>query len=102
MDLNEAHILALDYLLNGGKSEILNIGTGEGNSVREIVQKVKEITGKDIPFDQGKERAGEYAKMIASTDKAKKILGWSPKHTLKDSVQSLVDWYTKYPHGWEK
>lgn len=101
VDLNEVHILALEYLLNGGKNEIINLGTGDGNSVMEIIQKVKEITGKDIPFNQGKERAGEYAKMIASTEKAEKILGWKPKHSLEKSVQSLVHWYTKHPHGWE-
>ena len=102
VDLNVAHILALEYLMNGGKSETINLGTGDGNSVMEIVQKVQEITGKNIPVSQGQERAGEYAKMVASTEKAQKILGWNPVHSLKDSVRSLVDWYSKHPAGWEK
>lgn len=102
VDLNSAHILALEYLMNGGKSETINLGTGDGNSVMEIVQKVKEITGKDIPVSKGQERVGEYATMIASTEKAEQILGWKPSHSLKDSVQSLVDWYKKYPNGWER
>ena len=101
VDLNEAHLLALEYLLNGGKSEIINLGTGDGNSVMEIVEKVEEITGKSIGVGQGHARAGEYAKMIASTKKAINILGWKPTHTLTESVQSLVDWYTKHPNGWK-
>ena len=95
VDLNEAHIKALEYLFNGGSSEIINLGTGDGNSVMEIVQQVEEIN-----VDQGPARAGEYAKMIASTKKAKEILGWVPARTLKNSVESLVSWYTKHPHGW--
>lgn len=102
VDLNEAHLLALEYLMKGGSSEIINLGTGTGNSVMEIVKQVEEITGNSIKVDSGETRAGEYAKMIASTEKAERVLGWKPEHTLKDSVQSLVDWYTKRPHGWEK
>ena len=51
---------------------------------------------------QGEARKGEYAKMIASTEKAKSILKWSPHHSLQESVKTLVAWYTKHPHGWEK
>lgn len=102
VDLNQAHLLALEYLTNGGKSEIINLGTGTGNSVMEIVKQVEEITGKKIAVDSGSERAGEYATMIALTEKAEKILGWKPEHSLKDSVQTLVDWYTGRPGGWEK
>lgn len=101
VDLNAAHILAVEHLLGGGTSDIINLGTGDGNSVMEIVKKVEEATGKHIEVSQGSERAGEYAKMVASTQKAEKILGWKPTHTLQDSVQSLVDWYTKHPNGWE-
>lgn len=102
VDLNNAHILALEYLMNGGSSEIINLGTGTGNSVKEIVTKVQEITGKSFDLKQGEARKGESPKLIASTEKAKSVLGWEPKHTLEDSVKSLVDWYTKHPHGWEK
>ena len=101
VDLNEAHLLALEYLINGGVSETINLGTGDGNSVMEIVKKVEEITGKHIEIGKSESRAGEYAKMVASTEKAEKVLGWKPTHTLQDSVQSLVSWYTKYPNGWE-
>ncbi len=102
VDLDSAHILALEYLMNGGQSETINLGTGEGNSVMEIVKQVEKITGKKIDLQTGEVRKGEPAKLIASTEKAAKVLGWKPTHTLEQSVQSLVYWYTKHPQGWEK
>ncbi len=101
VDLNEAHVKALEYLMNGGKSEIINLGTGTGNTVLEIVKKVEEITGKEIKVDTADARQGEYAKMIASIGKAESILGWKPAHTIQQSVESLVKWYTARPHGWD-
>jgi len=102
VDLNRAHLLALEYLFKGGESEIINLGTGTGNSVLEIVKKVEEVTGAKIHLDTGSERAGEYATMIASIEKAQRVLGWKPTHSLEDSVRSLVSWYTNRPKGWEK
>ncbi|MFA9289179.1 MAG: UDP-glucose 4-epimerase GalE [Weeksellaceae bacterium] len=101
VDLNTAHILALEYLLGGGKSEIINLGTGTGNSVMEIVDQVQDLTGHKFNVDRGPARAGEYPKMIADTTKAEKVLGWKPAHTLEQSVQSLVNWYKAHPKGWE-
>lgn len=100
VDLNEAHLKALGYLLGGGKSEIINLGTGTGNSVLEIVKKVEEVTGKKIALKKTSPRQGEYAKMIASIEKAKKVLDWQPKRTIEDSIRSLVKWYKIHPKGW--
>ena len=100
VDLNEAHLGALDYLINGGKSEIINLGTGTGNSVLEIVTTVEKITGKKLDRKKTEARKGEYAKMIADTSKAKTVLGWEPKRTISDSVNSLVKWYKNHPQGW--
>ncbi len=102
VDLNEAHLKAVEYLVSGGSSEIINLGTGKGNSVLEIVKAVEKITGINLPREKTQAREGEYAKMIADISKAKKILGWEPKRTIVDSVNSLVKWYKKYPQGWEK
>ncbi len=102
VDLNEAHIKALEYLESGGKSEIINLGTGTGNSVLEIVEKVEEITGKKLPREKGEERKGEYAQMYADISKAKSVLDWEPARSIEDSVKSLVKWYTDHPHGWIK
>jgi len=100
VDLNTAHLKALEYLLSEGKSEIINLGTGTGNSVLEIVSKVQEITGHVFEITRGPARQGEYAKMIASIEKAKSVLGWEPTHSLEQSVRSLVQWYTNHPNGW--
>lgn len=102
VDLNEAHLKALEYLSTGGESTLINLGTGSGNSVMEIVQAVQKITNK--PFDVGTApaRKGEYPTMIASTSRAEQVLGWKPARTLEQSVESLMAWYTKRPEGWKK
>lgn len=100
VDLAEAHIKAFEYLMNGGKSEVINIGTGTGNSVLEIVKKVEEVTGVSIERKKNVVRQGEYAKMVASIDKATQILGWRPRRTLSQSVSTLIQWYQAHPHGW--
>lgn len=102
VDLNEAHKKALEHLYNEGKSEIINLGTGLGNSVLEVVKAVWETTGKKFDLKKTSPRQGEYAIMIASIKKAKKILNWQPKRTIKDSVKSLVTWYKRRPYGWTK
>lgn len=101
VDLNEAHVLALKHLLRGEKSAVFNLGTGTGNSVLEIVEKVQEATGYKFTLKKGEERKGEYAKVFADISKAKKVLGWTPKRTIEDSVESLVTWYRKHPSGWQ-
>lgn len=100
-DLVEAHLVALNYLHRDGKSDVFNLGTGKGYSVLEIVEQVQKITGKKFPLKKGKTRKGEYAEIYADIKKAKEILGWKPKKTLKDTILSLVKWYQKHPQGWE-
>jgi UDP-glucose 4-epimerase len=102
VDLNEAHILALEHIINGGKSEILNIGTGVGNSVFEILEAVERQTGVSIPLHKSYVRQGEYARAVADITHAKKVLGWKPAHSIDDSIKSLISWYKKHPHGWKQ
>jgi UDP-glucose 4-epimerase len=79
------------------------LGTGSGDSVLEIVNQVEKETGKTINKQlAAKPRQGEYAKMIADTSRAKTVLGWRPKRTLKDSVESLIKWYSSRPQGWKR
>lgn len=99
-DLTEAHLKALKYLKRG-KSDIFNLGTGKGISVLEIIKQVQKDTGVKFKIGKGKVRKGEYAKLYANTNKAKRILGWKPKKTIKDSVSSLISWYRKRPNGWK-
>jgi UDP-glucose 4-epimerase len=103
VDLAQAHVNALQFLLKEKRSEVFNIGTGSGYSVLQIIDKVKEITGANFPVNPASERrVGEADTMVADFTKAKNILGWKPTFSLEDSVKSLVHWYTKYPNGWSR
>lgn len=102
IDLNEAHLKALEYLFNGGKNEIINLGTGTGSSVLEIVNQVQSVTGVKFPLEKTTPREGDDSKKIASIGKAKSVLGWQPKRTIKNSVDSLVKWYKSHPNGWKE
>lgn len=99
IDLNEAHLLSLKYLLSGGKSDVINLGTGQGNSVLEIISKVQKITRKSFPVKKKPSRQGEHPKVTASIKKAKKILGWKPKRSIEKSIESLIVWYRNHPKG---
>ncbi len=101
VDLNLAHVKALEYLSQGGKSQIINLGTGSGNSVLEIVEKVQKVTGKKFDVQKGEARKGEYAEIYADNSKAKKILGWEPERNLEQSINSLLKWYKDHPNGWD-
>jgi len=101
VDLNEAHLKAVEYLLQGGKSETINLGTGTGSSVLEIVEAVQKTTGVKFKTEKTTPRQGEYAKMVADITKARKVLGWRPRRSLTTSINTLVKWYTHHPHGWQ-
>jgi len=101
VDLNEAHLKALQYLFDNGTSDIINLGTGTGNSVLEIVGQVKAATHASFDVAQTTPREGDDARKIADITKAKTVLGWEPKRSIADSVSSLVAWYKVHPRGWE-
>ncbi|NQU98160.1 UDP-glucose 4-epimerase GalE [Candidatus Woesearchaeota archaeon] len=88
-DLVDAHLLALDVDYNG----IINLGTSKGASVKELVDWTSEVIGRQVPFEYGKRRAGDPAELIASNEKALKILNWKPKRTVKDMIKSTYDAY---------
>jgi len=102
VDLNLAHLKALEYLIKNKKSEIINLGTGTGSSVLEVVDQVKKLTDVKIPIVKANTRQGDDAKKIANIEKAEKVLGWKPTKTIEDSVKSLITWYKSHPNGWEK
>lgn len=102
-DLIGAHLLALDYLENGAQSDIFNLGSSQGFSVKEIIDTVKKVTGKDIPAKIGERRSGDPAILIASSNKAKNILGWKPKRTsIEKIIQDAWNWHSKQPNGYEE
>lgn len=91
-DLVSAHILALEYLNNGGKTNFFNLGTNEGNTVKEVFEICKKVTQKNIPVKIMKRREGDPEKLIALNDKAKTILNWKPEKNLLDSIETAFEW----------
>ena len=95
-DLAEAHVLALENLLQGGGSDAFNVGTGTGHSVKEVVRAVEEVTGRPVPFAMGPRRAGDPAVLVANSDKLKRVLGWTPRFVeLKDIVRTAWEFEKK-------
>lgn len=94
-DLADAHILALEYLKNGGATNYFNLGTKEGNTVKEVFSACEKVTEKNIPVTILQRRDGDPASLVADNSKAKKVLGWSPKRTLEDSIKSAYIWEQK-------
>lgn len=101
-DLIEAHILALKYLQNGGGSEIINLGSGQGFSVKEMIEAARKVTGHEIPAKVVPRRSGDPSRLIASSEKAKKVLGWKPERTSVEQI--LADawqWHQNHPEGYK-
>lgn len=91
-DLINAHLLALNYLFNGGDTNYFNLGTSEGSSVKEVFSVCEKIINKKIPLEIKGRRDGDPDILIADYSKAKNILGWQPKRNLSQSVKTAYDW----------
>ena len=102
-DLAEAHILAVEYLMKGGESNVFNLGNGVGYSVREVIETARKVTGHPIPAVEIPRRAGDPARLVASGEKAKTVLGWEPKITsLEDIIRSAWVWHSTHPNGYNE
>ena len=96
-DLASAHVLALEYIAKNKKSLTLNLGTGKGITVTEMLEATRRITGKEIPAEYVGRRAGDPAQLTASSKLAKEVLGWEPKYSDVDTlIKSTYDAYLKY------
>ena len=91
-DLADAHVKALVYLNNGGKTDYFNLGTQNGNSVKEVFAVCEDIKGQKIPLEICPRREGDPATLVADNSKAKEVLGWIPKHDLEYSIKTANDW----------
>lgn len=101
-DLAQAHILAMKYLLEGGKSNIFNLGNGVGFSVKEVVETARKVTGHPIPAKEEERRAGDPSTLIASSKKAKEILGWKPQFDdLETIISTAWKWHQSHPNGYK-
>ncbi|MBR1658426.1 MAG: UDP-glucose 4-epimerase GalE [Synergistaceae bacterium] len=100
-DLARAHILALEYLRSGGESGIFNLGSGDGYSVMEMINAARKVTGHSIPAVIGKRRAGDPARLVADSTKAKNILHWEPQITrMEDIIATAWKWHSSHPDGY--
>lgn len=100
-DLAQAHILALDYLLKGGENNVFNLGNGVGFTVKEVIDVARSVTGHPIPAEACPRRAGDSAQLVASSDKAKTVLGWKPRYAdLETIVSSAWAWHKSHPNGY--
>lgn len=101
-DLAQAHILAVEYLLKGNESDIFNLGNGVGFTVKEIIEAAQEVTGQEIPAVISPRRAGDPAKLIASSEKVKKVLGWRPEFVdVKEIIATAWKWHQTHPDGYK-
>lgn len=101
IDLADAHILALKYLREGGASNVFNLGNGQGFSVKEMIIAAEKVTGQKIKTEMGTRRAGDPAQLIASSDKARKILGWTPQFADVEKIISTAwTWHKNHPNGY--
>jgi UDP-glucose-4-epimerase GalE len=95
-DLAEAHVSAVEHLLNGGASEVFNVGTGQGHSVKEVVAAVERVTGSKVPQIVGPRREGDPPRLVADSQKLQRMLGWKPtRASLDDIVRDAWDFARK-------
>jgi UDP-glucose 4-epimerase len=95
-DLAEAHVAALRYLQAGESSDVFNLGTGAGYSVREVVKMVEQVTGKKVPVQECARRSGDPASLVADASKAARVLNWRPRcSSLEDMIRTAWEWSLK-------
>lgn len=103
LDLVEAHILAMEKLKNSGESGTYNLGNGQGFSVKEVIEVARKVTGHVIPAEIAPRRSGDPAKLVASSEKAIKELGWNPQYaSLETMIESAWNWFQANPNGYTK
>lgn len=100
-DLAQAHILAMEYLSKGGESNIFNLGNGVGFTVKEVIETARKVTNHTIPIREEERRAGDPSVLIASSEKARKVLGWKPQYAdLETIISTAWKWHVNRPDGY--
>ena len=103
VDLVNAHLLALEHLKKGGRSGIFNLGSAQGFSVMEIIRAAERVCGREIKFAVKQRRAGDPARLVADSSKARQILGWRPEYdNIEDIISTAWNWHRRHPEGWGK
>ncbi|MNE47829.1 UDP-glucose 4-epimerase [compost metagenome] len=99
LDLADAHVRAVDYLLAGGETVELNLGTGTGTTVKELLTAISEVSGRPFPVEYTDRRDGDSTTLVANNDKAKAVLGWEPRYSLSDIIKSAWAWHSSRNAG---
>jgi UDP-glucose 4-epimerase len=98
-DIAQAHVLGLEYLLKGNETDTFNLGNGNGFSVKEVIEAARHVTQQEIPVVEHPRRPGDPSILVGSSDKARKILGWSPQYSdLKQILTHAWQWHQQQ-HG---
>jgi UDP-glucose 4-epimerase len=94
--VQRGHVLAANHLLNGGKTLAVNLGSGRGQSVRQVIEMVRQITGRDVAVRDGARRPGDPARLVADATKARALLGWTPERSdLATIITDAWRWHLK-------
>ncbi|MCL6518207.1 MAG: UDP-glucose 4-epimerase GalE [Armatimonadetes bacterium] len=102
-DLADAHILALRALEEGAQTTAYNLGNGNGHSVMQVIRTAEEVTGRKITWEPAPRRPGDPARLVASSDRIKKELGWKPKYPeLSAIIETAWRWHSSHPNGYKK
>ena len=103
-DLADAHTRALDWTARApaGAGEAINLGTGTGHSVLEVIRAAERVTGKRLPFEIGPRRPGDTARLVAGLAKAERVLGWRPRTDLDQILASAWEWHRNQPRGYTR
>ena len=101
-DLADAHVKALDYLATGGKSLVCNVGTGQGWSIRSILEMTETLIGRPVPFKLGPRRVGDPASVYADPTLIRAVLGWRATRDLRAIISSAYRWHERHPDGYER
>ena len=100
VDLAQAHLAALNYLVKNNQSNFFNLGTGDGNSVREVIEAVRRVSGTDFEVIEAGRRPGDPAAIWADSSKAERELGWQARFKLDDMVTTAYEWHKNHLEGW--
>ncbi|MBX4860767.1 UDP-glucose 4-epimerase GalE [Rhizobium sophorae] len=95
LDLADAHVRAVEYLLKGGDSVALNLGTGTGTTVKELLGAIEDVSNRPFPVEYIGRREGDSHTLVANNDKARDVLGWVPQYDLSEIIRSAWDWHAK-------
>jgi UDP-glucose 4-epimerase len=99
MDLADAHSRAVQYLLGGGASTAVNLGTGTGTTVRELLEAIASISGRPFRVDYAERREGDSPALVADNEKARQTLGWAPTHDLASIIRTAWNWHSRVNLG---